>query len=284
MEHKNYDTLVLSAGGSLGIMYAGALKVLQDIGVLQNIHRFVGSSVGAIVACCLSLSYTTEELLPYFCNLSLQKIKSTSDPMRLLFNCWNFFGMHSTAPIASLMKNYIRSKAELENVTFQQVYDLFGNELHITACNATTGQTDYFSKYSTPDLPVVRAVCMSISVPLLFQPLTENECLYIDGATFGHYCPTKFHGCEGKCVLTLELTSNSYTKRFCTYPIEGLRSFAIALARGVWKSATKSKILATDTIFLEFDLDPLSDSVDPATRRAMVHQGVYATTQFFKIS
>jgi len=105
-----YDTLILSAGGSLGVMYAGSLKVLQDVGILKNIHCFVGCSIGAMVACCLSIGYTAEDLLPYFKTVSLGTLKSRDTTVQTILNCWNLMGMHSTDTTAHLVKARISAR------------------------------------------------------------------------------------------------------------------------------------------------------------------------------
>lgn len=279
---KSYDALALSAGGSLGVMYAGALKVLQDLGVLQKIKIFAGTSVGALVACCLALGYTAEELLPYFTDLSLSSLRSPDDAMQTILNCWYSLGMYSTDHAATFLRTRVRKKAELENLTFQQLYDIFGTELHIATCNVTLGTTVYFSKYQTPDAPIIDAVCMSICVPIVFQPITYKKELYIDGATFGHYVPYNFAMRDTRTVLTIELVPNTYSGKFNRPVIKGIGSFSMAVIRGIWQNfvtATRTKV---DTISLEYELDALADTVSEGDRIKMIHEGVHSTVEFFK--
>lgn len=279
---KQYDALALSAGGSLGVMYAGALKVLQDLGVLQKIKVFAGSSVGALVACCLSLGYTAEELLPYFTDLSLSSLRPPEDAMQTIINCWYSLGMYSTDRTAKFLRSRISSKAELESLTFQQLDDIFGTELHVAVCNVTTGNTEYFSKYTTPDAHIIDAVCMSMCVPIVFQPITYKKCLYIDGATFGHYVPHSFPMRSTRTVLTIELVPNTYAARFDRPKIEGIGSFATAVVSGIWRNFVSATRTKTDTITLEYQMDALADTVSKADRVKMIHEGVHSTVEFFK--
>lgn len=279
---KVYDALALSAGGSLGIMYAGALKVLQDLGVLQKISVFAGTSIGALVACCLALGYTAEELLPYFTDLSLSSLRSPDDAMQTILNCWYSLGMYSTDRAAKFLRVRVRNKAELENLTFQQLYDVFGTELHVTTCNVNSGTTVYFSKYETPDAPIIDAVCMSMCVPIVFQPIVYKKDLYIDGATFGHYVPYDFAMHDTRTVLTIELVATTYSVKLNRPAIEGIGSFSMAVIRGIWQNfvtATRTKV---DTISLEYDFDALADDVPIGDRIKMIHEGVHSTLEFFK--
>lgn len=279
---KSYDALALSAGGSLGVMYAGALKVLQDIGVLKRITVFAGTSVGALVACCLSLGYSAEELLPYFTDLSLTSLKDPGDAIQTILNCWHSLGMYSTESTAKFLRLCVRNKAELESLTFQQLYDIFGTELHVATCNVTQGTTVYFSKYQTPDASIIDAVCMSMCIPIVFQPITHNGELYIDGATFGHYVPHGFARRDTRTVLTIELVPDAYSARFDRPTIDSIGSFAMAVVRGAWQNFVTATRTAADTITLQYQFDALADVVPKGDRIAMIHEGVHATLEFFE--
>jgi predicted acylesterase/phospholipase RssA len=56
------ENLVCEGGGVKGLVYAGALKVMEENGVLQNIKRVAGSSAGGIVSLLLAIGYTAEEI------------------------------------------------------------------------------------------------------------------------------------------------------------------------------------------------------------------------------
>jgi predicted acylesterase/phospholipase RssA len=60
-----YRNLVFKGGGVRGIAYIGVLKILEREGVLSQIERVAGTSVGAITAAIVSmrLNYNTSKLL-----------------------------------------------------------------------------------------------------------------------------------------------------------------------------------------------------------------------------
>ena len=58
----NITNLAFKGGGVLGIAYAGAIQVLQDQKILQQVQRVAGTSAGAITAALVSLKYTAEEI------------------------------------------------------------------------------------------------------------------------------------------------------------------------------------------------------------------------------
>ena len=53
----HFRNLVFEGGGVKGIAYIGAMKVLKDEGILQNITRVGGTSAGAINAALFALGF-----------------------------------------------------------------------------------------------------------------------------------------------------------------------------------------------------------------------------------
>src|SRR4051812_4406490 len=56
-----FRNLVFEGGGVKGIAYLGALKILEDKGIMGNIRRVGGTSAGAINATLLGLGFTLAE-------------------------------------------------------------------------------------------------------------------------------------------------------------------------------------------------------------------------------
>jgi NTE family protein len=53
-----WKNLVLEGGGIRGMAYSGAIKVLDEKGVLPQIEKVAGTSAGSIVALLISLGYS----------------------------------------------------------------------------------------------------------------------------------------------------------------------------------------------------------------------------------
>lgn len=56
-----FKNSVFEGGGVKGIAYVGAMEVLEEKGVLENIQRVGGTSAGAINALLLGLNYSLDE-------------------------------------------------------------------------------------------------------------------------------------------------------------------------------------------------------------------------------
>ena len=56
-------------------------------------------------------------------------------------------------------------------------------KLYIAAFNLNRGRTEYFSVDTHPDLHVIDAVCMSISIPFIAATKPYKGSMYLDGGT-----------------------------------------------------------------------------------------------------
>src|SRR5689334_6878597 len=59
---KDIKNLVFEGAGIRGIAYCGALKELEDRGLMTKVERTAGTSAGALMAMAVSLGYNSDEL------------------------------------------------------------------------------------------------------------------------------------------------------------------------------------------------------------------------------
>jgi predicted acylesterase/phospholipase RssA len=72
-----------------------------------------------------------------------------------------------------------------EKLTFREFYAISGVELAICVTNATTNQPLYFSRYFTPDFPVLEAVGASMSFPIAFKPIYSEASVLLAETLIG---------------------------------------------------------------------------------------------------
>eukprot|EP00058_Branchiostoma_floridae_P013306 XP_002598794.1 hypothetical protein BRAFLDRAFT_74527 [Branchiostoma floridae] len=58
-----FENMVMEGGGAKGIAYIGAVKVLEDAGIMKNIKRFAGTSAGAITAGFVAAGMSSGDVL-----------------------------------------------------------------------------------------------------------------------------------------------------------------------------------------------------------------------------
>ncbi len=69
-----YRNLVFKGGGVRGIAYMGALELLEEYRIVDNIERVAGTSAGAIAATLMSFRLTVPETLALFNSLDFTKV------------------------------------------------------------------------------------------------------------------------------------------------------------------------------------------------------------------
>lgn len=167
---RPFDTLVLSGGGIKGIAMLGAMEYMFTHNIAREVNHFIGTSVGALVATIMAMGANPREVferhvLPF-------KYSPDVDITRLERN----FGLDSGKNLEKFIDEIVP-----DNLTFLDLYETYNRSLTICATNLNTHSAEYFSKETTPHLPVKRALRMSCSVPLYFSAVRHNGSLYVDG-------------------------------------------------------------------------------------------------------
>lgn len=190
------ENLVFKGGGVLGIAYAGAIEVLEQQGVLQNILRVAGTSAGAITAALVSLRYNSAEITNIVNQTNFKSFEDGEvivDAMHVL----NKYGFYKGDVFLNWMKTQIQNKGLDPNATFQDFANAGCRELHIFASDLNIQGLREFSTEATPTVIVAEAVRASMSIPLFFEAWTfpdnnPNNHVYVDGGMIYNYPLTIF--------------------------------------------------------------------------------------------
>lgn len=179
------SNLVFEGGGIRGLAFAGALYVLEQANIIQSCYRYAGSSAGAITAALLACGYGVGELLDELERLDwsslLDKVPGSifGKAWKLLMHEGCYSGNEVYAWLCTMVERKLKMPAEL--VTFEYLWQTFHIELVITGTCLETRGLRLFHALSTPTMPVVQAVRISISIPLYFAPVRWNEETFVDG-------------------------------------------------------------------------------------------------------
>ena len=204
------DYFCIFGGGAIrGLAYMGSLQAMQEIGI--NIKAYAGSSVGAVFAAYAALDYTDEEYKTVFdevnfdlfgdVRLDLAKKFAISKGERFLE--WIRAGIEKKYYGDSYSKN------QNKPVTFKDIdKDLFVITSNINGCKPYI-----FSKYTTPDFEVAKAVQVSTSLPGLFAPFEYKNNVLIDGDMMKSWPMWKVHEllCPKDCrIIEFRLEGGKY--------------------------------------------------------------------------
>lgn len=174
-EHP-YECLVFKGGGAKGSIYPGAVRALEDAGVMCHIKRFAGASAGALVAALLAAGLSADQLFLELATTDLQPlVLDSSTPFGKLTGLVKRFGMHPGnglyQHIGLLFYKYLGSA----DVTFKELYDCYGVELAVAVTNISRASVELLHVKTAPDYPIRKAVRASMSLPVALHPCRDKN-------------------------------------------------------------------------------------------------------------
>jgi len=153
--------LTLSGGGIKCLCQVGALKALEEEGLIPNVIS--GVSSGAVVAALYADGYSTDSILTIFKNVSYSKFFRLKVPDGGLFSLTGF-------------------KEFLDTVLRANSFEELKVPLVVVATDLDRGKSVVFDKG-----PLIDALVATCSVPILFSPYTIDGVDYVDGGVLMNF-------------------------------------------------------------------------------------------------
>ena len=185
-----FRNLVFEGGGVKGIAYIGAMQVLEQRGLLNDIRRVGGTSAGAINALIFALGYDLAEQQEILRSTDFGKFMDDSfgfirDVWRLLTK----FGWHRGDFFTRWIEELVKAQLRSEKATFRTLQQARRPDLYVIGTNLSTGYSESFSAERHPDMPLVTALRISMSIPLFFAAVRHGlrEDVYVDGGVQLNY-------------------------------------------------------------------------------------------------
>merc|ERR1711964_820465 len=212
---NQFENLVLAGGGAKGVYEIAALYPLQKAGILQNIQRFCGTSVGAILAVLFAAGASVEQAMQIAILIDLGMVVPSvyQNIFGFLFYCIpcriaRKKAIPGTTRGPTFRFQYILRRLGCNaNITMSQFKAKFGKDLAITVTNNTTQRTEFLTAESHPDMPVYLAMRASSAIPGVFLPVYWKGNLYVDGGCAANYPVWAFDGdTDSPCL------ANKYSK------------------------------------------------------------------------
>jgi NTE family protein len=197
-----FRNLVFQGGGTKALAYHGALRVLENEGILTQIERVAGVSAGAALAALLSMRLDVDEIVevyqtfdfdqiatarvgfmpdrtstPGFLRRELERIQNSFASVNRLASKFGWYSSeYSYQWLQDTIAKYCRGDGK---ATFTQFRQWDFRDLYIVVTNLTAHTSEVFSADTTPHVAVVDALLMSQALPMFF------EALQFDGQEFG---------------------------------------------------------------------------------------------------
>jgi NTE family protein len=81
----------------------------------------------------------------------------------------------------------IQEKGLNKNITLKELYDITGKLLVTVGVSLTDSKTYYFNAHTYPNLKVIDAVRISVSIPCYFTPIKLDNHTFVDGGILSNY-------------------------------------------------------------------------------------------------
>lgn len=262
------DCFVISGGGVKGISLLGSAAVLLDRGELEQVHTYMGTSVGALIATTLALGLHPKQVFE-------QHVKYFNYcPNIDIGNLDCSFGLDDGRGLQDWF-----SKIVPAGMTFRDLNQQTSGKksLVITATNLNSKDAKYFSAETTPDLELLMALRMSCAVPLYFTAVEHEGDLYCDGAVVDNFPVDHAVDVGAKRVLGVRLKPKPKPSG-TAWRLDSYVG-AVVEASFIRRIPKRATVIDLDA---GYSTNPLNFSLNPAAKQRLYDLGVHQTLLHMK--
>jgi NTE family protein len=292
--------LVFSASGSNIFIHLGFLKYLGNNNMLDIADTFIGTSGGAIMALIISLGYDLDTITELFLKIDSEKLKKIDT--NSVLNFFDNYGLDDGENMERVLRIILKTKHKSDRITFKELYETYTKKLVICSINLQKHQEVYFEYKKYPDLDVIDAVLMSLSIPIMFSPRRFDGDLYVDG---GLICPYPIDFLESDSSLLREETlgiiiapdyyickeNMNYDIMFCNKDLQRRVEidtfekylFSVLSCGSIKLLKERYEKYKDITVLVINDKNGLNFDVDIDIRETLINEGYIFTETFFNM-
>ena len=195
------EHLVLCGGGPVGMVQYGSLKYLtyNNYLSLSNIKSIYATSIGCIISFIYIINLDWSWTDDFIIKRPWEKLVNFT-PYDYL-NMFYTKGLLTLEFITNCLKPLFLAKDIELTITLKEFYELTNIEFNLYTCNFTRFEKEKLNYITYPNLPVIEAIYMSLTIPILCVPFYKNDCFYFDGGILV-VCPLCECIIDKKCDLS----------------------------------------------------------------------------------
>lgn len=186
--------LGLAGGGFFGIAHVAVLEELERYDI--KLEKIRGVSVGSMVAALYAVGYTALELKEIVFELDFDSL--IRDNYFAYYTLYERFGMYMANALEEKIEQLIREKTLIKNCTFNQIK----MDLSVISTNLNYQRAEFFNRDVTPNMPISKAVRMSIGYPGMIVPVLYKGDYFGDGGEFINYPISTFEDIDNTLGVT----------------------------------------------------------------------------------
>ncbi|MCA9750173.1 MAG: patatin-like phospholipase family protein, partial [Romboutsia sp.] len=165
----------------------GALKYINKFYDISKIKRVIATSAGSIVGLMILLDFTLEEMFEFVMDHNFNEI---SEDDTILTNISRFsvnFGFFSSIVLENWIIKILSFKKIKLDIKFLEFQRLIKKDLILTCTCLNTNELKLMSAEETPDISIINAIKIAMSLPFVFEPVILDNIFYVDGALISNY-------------------------------------------------------------------------------------------------
>jgi len=185
-----FRNLIFEGGGVKGIAYVGAMQILDQRGILDEVQRVGGASAGAINALIFGLGYDVAEQHEILRSTDFSEFMDSSfGVIRDIRRLAREFGWYRGDFFSGWIGELVKQRMGSARATFGDLKEAGRPDVYMIGTNLSTGYSEVFSAERHPKMPLAEAVRISMSIPLFFAAMRHGhrDDVYVDGGMMLNY-------------------------------------------------------------------------------------------------
>jgi len=183
VKDKTVREICLAGACNRGICYIGAFKKLEELNLLK-LEKIVGVSIGAFIAACYIIGYTSDELLRIIIEKDMKEFRDIS------------FSEQGAVLKGEQYKNWVievLGNKVNPNITLAELFEKTKIEFIATTTCLYSSDAEFkegivhLSHKENPDMPLITAITCSMAFPFIFPPVNYNNSQFIDGGLLDNF-------------------------------------------------------------------------------------------------
>ncbi len=273
--------IYLSGGGICAMAHVGALKELKQHIPLKAVKEWMGVSAGALVAMCLCIGFTLDELEHFSIKFDFENIKEYDTIPGWILH----FGIDTGERLHKLVNACLHVKGISEDITFSECLTKFGKSLRVLATDLNSAELRTFSATETPNYRISDAVRASMSYPYYFQPFRcpETGHFLSDGGIVSNFPLFTLTEWERNRTLSILIRSTvNKISEIDDIPLENaiMRPIAIVLNE---RTCIEAKLYNSPCIHIMLDTQNILDfALEEDKKEIIIKKGIDAVREYLK--
>jgi predicted acylesterase/phospholipase RssA len=195
------EYLVMSGSGPNGLIQCGMIDALMETELnMDHIKTIYCTSAGAIISVLLTLSVPIQDIIDYLVHRRWDKW------VKLDYDFTKSKGILPSSLLIDLILPFFKAYDISITFTLHELYERNPIDIHMFTTDLQNMTCVDLNHITYPDLPVMTALSMTSSIPLVFPPILYDNKYYIDGGVFNN-CPLT--------TLFATLDESEYSKVLC---------------------------------------------------------------------